>query len=240
MCLALLSYGLSEPLSRDRPPVMATVRYAPSMRRPIGQHAGLTKASIVEAAVTLVNRAGPAALTMSSVARDLGVSQPALYSHFSNLQGLQAAVTFAANDVLEQRLLQAVEVGRGDRPLMALAEAYRAYVREFPDLYLLQMRGIRDSDPLIAAVQQAKAIEAGEVVRSALRTYGVDEELVANVHVGLRAAIHGFAHLEAQSALGWDADGDAAFRVFLELVARGLTAITNRQSSAQATAAPGS
>jgi AcrR family transcriptional regulator len=203
------------------------------MVRSAGQHAGLTKESIVGAAVLLVGRGGPGGLTMSNLARDLGVSQPALYSHFASLQALQAAVTFSANDMLEQRLLDAL-AARSDPPLVALTSGYRAYVRDYPQLYVLQMRGTRDPDPQVAAVQQAKSAEAGEVVRSALRAYGLSEDLVVNVHVALRATIHGFAHLEAQGALGWDADGDAAFAVLVDLFSAGLTALHSQQEGLSA------
>lgn len=201
------------------------------MARTAGHHAGLTKDLIVDAALLLVDRSGPEGLTMTSLARDLGVTQPALYSHFGSLQAIQGAVTASANDTLAQRLRAAVEGQYGNEAFIKLAEAYRDYVQQYPDRYVLQMRGIRDPDPEVAAVQIQGSTEAGETVRSVLRSYGLAEETVVNVHVALRAAIHGFVHLEAQSALGRDTDSDLSFHVFLDLLAVGLTTLAAQQAS---------
>jgi AcrR family transcriptional regulator len=190
-----------------------------------GHHAGLTKERIVDAALLLVDRSGPEGLTMTKLARDLGVTQPAFYSHFGSLQAVQGAVTASANADLAERLRVAVVDQYGNEALIRLAEAYRDYVQQYPNRYVLQMRGIRDPDPEIAAIQIQGSTEAGEIVRAVLRSYGLDEETVVDVHAALRAAIHGFVHLEAQAALGRGTDGDRSFHVFLELLVAGLTVV---------------
>ena len=108
----------------------------------------------------------------------------------------------------------------GDDALHAMAHAYREYVRRHPDRYLLQLSAPR-SPAYTRAMQRA-----AEAVRGVLRSYGLDENQVREAHVAFRAAVHGFAHLEARGALpARPATANDDFDAFIALFAAGLRAI---------------
>lgn len=181
---------------------------------------GLTVDGIVDAALSLLDDEGIDDLTTTKVARRLGVSQPALYSHVTNLDELRSAVAARGAEELSGLVREAVGGKVRDHALRAMAHAYRGYVRAHPDRYLLQL-----SAPRTAAYADANE-RAAEAVREVLRSYGLEEGQVLEAHVAFRAAVHGFVHLEARDALASrPAAPDEHFDFFLELFAAGLRTI---------------
>ena len=65
---------------------------------------GLTRQTVVDAAGDVVDMEGPTALTLSRVARELGVKPPSLYNHIAGLEQLQRDVALRAIDDLGHRL----------------------------------------------------------------------------------------------------------------------------------------
>jgi AcrR family transcriptional regulator len=175
---------------------------------------------IVDAAVWILDEEGLDGLRTTNVAKRLGVSQPALYSHVASLDELRAAVAARGAAELSDVVRGAVGDRLGDDAVHAMARAYRDYVRRHPDRYLLQL-----SAPRTAAYTEATE-RAAEAVRSVLRSYGLDDEQVRQAHLAFRAAVHGFVHLEARDALGSGSDApDAHFDFFIDLYAAGLRSL---------------
>ncbi len=196
----------------------------PAVRR------GLTAERIVSAALDLLDEDGLDALTTTRLARRLGVSQPALYSHFRSVEQLQREVAVRGARELSGVVQAAVdELPAGadaDAALTATAHAYRGYVKQHPDRYLLQLSAPRDAAFLAAAEQSAEA------VRSVLRRFGLSETQVRESHLAFRAAVHGFVHLEAHQGLAADAAGaDRHFEFFVGLFAAGLHAVAGRPTT---------
>jgi AcrR family transcriptional regulator len=66
-------------------------------RKPLNTyHHGDLRVALVQAALGEVERGGPEAVSISALAKKLGVSQPAPYKHFSDREALLAAVTAEA------------------------------------------------------------------------------------------------------------------------------------------------
>jgi AcrR family transcriptional regulator len=152
------------------------------------------------------------------------VTQPALYSHVASLDDLRGAVAARGAEDLSRLVRSAVMNLTGDDALRSMAHAYRGYVRNHPDRYLLQLSAPRTAAYLAATEQAADA------VRDVLRGYGLTEEQVLEVHLAFRAAVHGFVHLEARDALGARAKtADDHFAAFVELFAAGLGALTPKR-----------
>ena len=181
----------------------------------------LTRDGIVAASLAIVDAEGTDRLTTTRVAQALGVSQPALYSHFRNRDALRGAVAMHGADELSRRVRTALEGlppgGSRDAALLTMAHAYRDYVRQHPNRYLLQLSALRTEEYLTATEH------AAEAVREVLRRYNLDEAQVRTAHTAFRAGVHGFAHLEANAAIpvpGRTADAD--FDFFVGLFAGGL------------------
>lgn len=172
---------------------------------------------IVDTALRILDEDGIEGLTASHVARRLGVTQPALYSHFANVDELRSAVAERGARELSDLVRQAVAGKVADDALVSMARAYRDYVRRHPDRYIVQLSAGRSTAHADAIAQSAEA------VREVLRSYGIDETQVVEAHVAFRAAVHGFVHLEAQDALASrPPTSDEHFDFFVQLFAAGL------------------
>jgi AcrR family transcriptional regulator len=182
------------------------------------RRAGLNPDTITMAAVELVDEEGAAALTTTALARRLGVKQPALYAHMENLAAIQRAVGLYGMRTMSEELRSAVLGRSGDEALRALAEAYRDYVRNYPDRFLVQCSAPPSPE------YRAAGERAAEAVRAVLRSYGLTEDEVRLAHLSFRATIHGFAVLEVQSRSAGAVYDDDAFEYFLERFAEGLRA----------------
>lgn len=181
---------------------------------------GLNVEVIVDAALGILDEEGLDGLRTTTVAKRLGVSQPALYSHVASLDELRAAVAARGAAELSELVRAAVGDRVGDDAVWAMARAYRAYVRRHPDRYLLQLRA-----PRTPAYTEATD-RAAEAVRSVLRSYRLTDDQVRQAHLAFRATVHGFVHLEARDALGSGSDApDEHFDFVIDLYAAGLRSL---------------
>ena len=194
---------------------MSPAKRAPKpVSKPQRRH--LTRVEVVAAAIAIVDESGADALTTTAVARRLHVTQPAIYTHVASLDELRAEVARHGIEELSHELREATEGLSGDDALFALAIAYRKYVARHPARYLLQL-STGGSEQLLRVSERA-----AEPARQVLRSYGLDEAHVRFAHAAMRAAIHGFVHLEARGAMGSGNPVDEAFAYFIELLRNGL------------------
>jgi AcrR family transcriptional regulator len=174
----------------------------------MGRSAGLDRAQVVAAGAELADRHGLAALTLAQVAAALGVRLPSLYNHVEGLPGLRRELALLAGRELEARLSRAALGKAGDAAMLALAEAYRAYVLEHPGRYAAIIRAPAPDDQDLQAV--AQAIIA--VLLAVLEPYELGEVDALHAVRGLRAIAHGFATLEAGGGFGLPLDRDESYR----------------------------
>jgi AcrR family transcriptional regulator len=104
-------------------------------------HHGNLREALVETALDLLKRQGPASLGLRQVARSAGVSPSAPYHHFGSKEGLMAAVAAAGFRRLseEQDVAQASVAGatEPDAQIRALGRSYIRFARANPELYRL-------------------------------------------------------------------------------------------------------
>lgn len=107
-------------------------------------HHGDLRRALLEAAVPLLRRGGPEALTLRAVARAAGVSQTAPYRHFTDRADLVSAVAEDGFRRLHTRLVEAARAPvatLGKAPttarggLQAIAMAYVGFALEHPAEY---------------------------------------------------------------------------------------------------------
>lgn len=168
---------------------------------------GLSTASVVDAAIELVDGQGPAALTVSAVASRTGVAAPSLYKHVRNLEALQQKVSARATAGLAQALSAAVAGRSGQQALRAVAHAYRDYALTHPGRYPLTQRVPDAADPEhVAAGEQAV-----QAVIAALRGYGLEGDEAIHATRVTRSALHGFVSLEVDGGFGMPQDVGLTF-----------------------------
>jgi AcrR family transcriptional regulator len=154
---------------------------------------------ILEVAVTVLEEAGPEALTMRELADRMGIRAPSLYKHVRDKDDIVAGVQERA--LLDMgRHLSAV-TGQG---LVALAEAYRSWARAHPRLYEMATRRPLARERIAAGVEDAAAAPL-------LTAVGGDEHVAR----ALWALAHGLVDLELSDRFPPEADLDATWRTAL-------------------------
>lgn len=159
--------------------------------------AGLDRARVVATAAGLADRDGAAALTVSAVARELGVRPPSLYSHVAGAQELRAAVAALALTELADRVDRALAGLAGADALVALADAHRAYAAEHPGRFAAAGAagaGLVDAELLGAGRRHADHLLA------VLRGYAVPAEEQVHAARLVGSLLRGFIELEGGGA----------------------------------------
>ncbi|MGI8415301.1 MAG: TetR/AcrR family transcriptional regulator [Nakamurella sp.] len=169
--------------------------------------AGLSTASVVDAAVGLVDELGPDAVSLAAVAARTGVAAPSLYKHVRNLEALQQKVSARATAELAQLLSAAVAGRSGEQALWAAAIAYRDYALQHPGRYPLTQRVPDPNDPQHLA---AGALAVQSLV-AALRDYGLTGDEAIHATRMVRSALHGFVSLEVDGGFGMPQQISASF-----------------------------
>ena len=110
---------------------MAAVR----AKRKRAYHHGNLRRDLVTAALEIINKSGPEALTLRSVGTRLGVSQAAPYRHFASKEALLAAVAAEGFTAMLKQVATKLE-GAGTDPMaryQSIAEGYMRFALAYPD-----------------------------------------------------------------------------------------------------------
>lgn len=169
-----------------------------------GYHHGDLPRALIAAAERMIEKEGPAKLTLREAARVAGVSVAAPYRHFADKQALVAAVLTKGFVELTRTTEEAR--GRARTPLTALSAVGVAYVKfaaAHPSIYRLMF------GPGTEKAQHPELLAAGKdalgVVVSAVRTCQESGDIAAGNTEQLALAgwaiCHGLASLHADGAL---------------------------------------
>jgi AcrR family transcriptional regulator len=105
---------------------------------------------IVAAARELLEREGPAGMSMRRVADSLGIRAPSLYKHVRDKGELEAALISEGFEDVAERLEAACS-------LAELGAAYRAFALTHPHLYRLMLGGPLPRERLVPGAEQRAA-----------------------------------------------------------------------------------
>jgi len=183
--------------------------------------AGLDKTVVVEAAADLINTEGIEALTLSRLAERLGVRTPSLYNHVDGMHGLYRELALMNVRLMGARLGDAAMGRSGSEAVMAVAQAYRAYIKEYPGLYMASLRAARTRTPVDVELQAAEE-QVVKIAMAVVASFGLSGEDGLHAVRGLRSIVHGFATLEIAGGFGLPLDCDESFRRLVSLFIRGL------------------
>lgn len=184
--------------------------------------AGLDRDRVVRAAIAILNRDGAGSLSMGRLAAELGVQTPSLYNHIAGLSDLYRELALENARRLGGCLAEAAAGVSGAAAMLALARAYRAYIKNNPGLYLSGLRASRNQQPFdaeLAAVEERAVRPALAVVAS----FGLAGPEALHAVRGLRSLVHGFTTIELAGGFGLPLDLDQSFDSILLAFTRGLT-----------------
>ncbi|AMO60097.1 transcriptional regulator [Mycolicibacterium phlei] len=178
----------------------------------------LSRDSIVNAALTFLDREGWDALTINALAAQLGTKGPSLYNHVDNLDDLRRSVRMrVVGDIID--MLTTVGQGRTrDDAVMAMAAAYRSYAHHHPGRYSAFTRmPLGGDDPEFTEATRQAATPVIEVLAS----YGLEGENAFYAALEFWSAMHGFVLLEMTGAMK-GIDTDAVYSDMVMRLAAGM------------------
>ncbi len=182
---------------------------------------GLDRARVLHEAARLVDSEGLEGLTLGTLAERLGIRTPSLYHYVAGLPGLQRELALMAHRMLAGCLARAAIGKARDEAVMALADAFRSFIKDHPGLYALTVRsallaGVPDDD-----MERAQA-EVLSVLTAVMASYRLNGEDAIHAIRGLRSIGHGFATLEAARGFGIMLDLDESYHRLVSMYLAGL------------------
>lgn len=194
--------------------------------RPGSRLTKLSRAGIIDGALTFLDREGWDALTINALAMQLGTKGPSLYNHVDSLEDLRRAVRIR---VIDDIITMLNRVGKGrarDDAVLVMAGAYRSYAHHHPGRYSAFTRmPLGGDDPEYTAATRGAAAP----VIAVLTSYGLDGEAAFHAALEFWSALHGFVLLEMTGVMD-DIDTDALFSDMVLRLAAGLERRTAQQS----------
>lgn len=173
---------------------------------------------VIEAAAELVDRDGLDNVTLTQIAKELGVRQPALYRHVESYQDLVRSLSLKGRELLGRAMADAAIGVAGDEAVAAIGHAWRRVTRDHPGLYTAT-----DRYPCIGDDELEQAVERiVEVIAMSLSSFDLGDENRAHAARTLRSAFHGFSHIEMCDGHPHSLDVDDTFDHMIELLCAGI------------------
>ncbi len=179
----------------------------------MGARVGLDHATVVQVAAELADSKGLEEVSLAVLAAQLGVRSPTLYHYVEGLSGLHHDLALLGTRMLAQRLGYSVMGNAAQEAILALANAYRTFVKEHSGLYAATTRAAEPDDHELQVAQQ----EIVEIALRALAAYHLQQDEAIHVVRMMRSMVHGFVSLEVAGGFGIPLDVDETFRRLLRL-----------------------
>lgn len=182
---------------------------------------GRDKETVVQAAVELVNMEGIEALTLNRLADRLDIQTPSLYNHISGMPGLYRELALYNTRALGNRLTEAAIGKSGAKAVIDMAQAYRAYIKEYPGLYQASLRAAGNQSPVDRELQAAEE-RVVRIAMAVIGSFGLSGEDALHAVRGFRSLVHGFATLEISGGFGLPLECNESFRRLVMIYIQGL------------------
>jgi AcrR family transcriptional regulator len=170
--------------------------------------AGLTADRVTVAAADFADEAGLPAVTVSGLARRLGVKDASLYSHVASLVELRIRIALLGAAEMADGLGAAVAGRAGYDALVAFAGAYREFAVGHPGRYAATQLPL---EPARGAASPGH-LRSIELSYGVLRAYHLDEPDLTDAVRLVRSTFHGFTSLEASGGFGHPRNLDLSWR----------------------------
>ena len=187
---------------------------------------GLTKETVINAAVALIEKNGVASFSLRNLASALEIRVSSLYNHISGQNELLTEVGTRAVTLLTAMEEEAIAGKETDDALFALADAYRLFAVEHPELYRIIM-GVHILRLTVLETEIKKIVAP---ILTVLSGYGLPEDRQMHYQRILRSIMHGFyAHESTGGFTYTQIDRETSYRLAIQCVAGALNA-ERRQS----------
>ena len=176
---------------------------------------------VVQSAAELIEAEGLEALSLGRLAKQLNVQTPSLYNHVAGLPGLYRELALLSTRELGERTGAAAIGKSGSAAVLAVAEAYRGYVKDHYGMYMTGLRSSEQQTPIDVELQAAQE-RVVQIALAVVASFGLQGDDALHAVRGLRSIVHGFATLEVAGGFGLPLDCDESFRRLITAFINGL------------------
>ena len=183
----------------------------------------LNRNAILEAAANMADERGAQALSIKSLAEQLGIKPPSLYKHFTGgLDEINTELMLYGWGLMEKSVIESAVGRSGDDAVMAICQSYRSFAREHKGLYeIMQWYNMYQSEEHLKAAEGMV-----NVMMRVLDAYDVETEEKVHIVRMVRSFLHGFAMLEAHSVYGSPFSVDDTFEFSMRTIINGISDIS--------------
>jgi AcrR family transcriptional regulator len=163
-------------------------------------HHGNLKEALISASLEILSERGIEGLSLRNVARRVGVSHTAPYNHFTDKQGLLAAISTAGHEQLHQILLITFEktINNPLDIIHEIAWAYMQFAFDNPAKFKLMFSGALEEErahPGFIAISQKSITLFEEIIAFCQAKGQLPAGRVDELAVKLWSTVHGFTTL---------------------------------------------
>ncbi|TYQ25108.1 TetR/AcrR family transcriptional regulator [Pseudanabaena sp. UWO311] len=183
------------------------------MGRPTKENS-LSRQDVVAAAIACIDREGASALSVSRVARELGIKPPAIYKHLESGLALQKSVVCKLwGYYLQECQEKIIETSIPSESLKQMGHFARHFARTYPARAQIMMQTrLQTSDPEAAEIIQQFIM----FLRQMLGACDLADDRLIDVMRMINAAIYGFITIEQAGLMTLERSADRSFEVMLE------------------------
>ena len=186
-------------------------------------HHGHLREALIEAALAQIQSEGASALNLSKLARQCGVSQPAVYRHFASKQALSFSLVHWGFERLVQRLQATTQPEQEETltSIRGLAKAYLEFSLEYTELARMMFSlKERVTDPDLHAISKQAAGPLYQIVQIAQARQTLKGDDVEQAVRLIWASIHGLAVLLMDEQMPYVTQTPGAIEVHLDAIAQ--------------------
>lgn len=158
--------------------------------------AGLTTARVAVAGADLADEIGFESVTITLLARRLGVRTPSLYSHVAGSDELRLRISEVALTESATLLGKALDARSGDDALSVYAACWRDFARVHPGRYAATRQRVPDVDSGAGRAVLAAGRRHADVGRAVLSAYHLEGPEQTHAVRLLGSLVHGYVSLE--------------------------------------------
>lgn len=173
------------------------------------------RTALVRAALVVLQREGPAGLTVRNITHEAGCSTTGVYTYFGGKHGLVEAIFLDGFDSFDEAVRPGLESG----DLVAAGRAYRHWALAHRTQYMVMFgRAVPDYEPSDAAHE--RGLLSFALLAEGVRRAAPGDDFAERAY-HLFATVHGYVMLEmAEMSAATDTESEALYERALHLLGR--------------------